>query len=86
MLLFGYVYVYLSIPETRGLTLEEVCTFPLRHHSAVSQMQVDEMYRAGIKPWNSADWKPHLGEDPHKSVLKGLHREEDEEKKAPASP
>jgi hypothetical protein len=27
MLLFGYVYVYLFIPETRGLTLEEVCRF-----------------------------------------------------------
>ena len=26
MLLFGYVYVYLFIPETRGLTLEEVRT------------------------------------------------------------
>ena len=24
MLLFGYVYVYLFIPETKGLTLEEV--------------------------------------------------------------
>jgi hypothetical protein len=27
MLLFGYGYVYLFIPETRGLTLEEVCRF-----------------------------------------------------------
>ena len=26
MLLFGYVYVYFFIPETRGLTLEEVRT------------------------------------------------------------
>jgi hypothetical protein len=25
MLLFGYGYVYLFIPETRGLTLKEVC-------------------------------------------------------------
>ena len=25
MLLFGFGYVYLFIPETRGLTLEEVC-------------------------------------------------------------
>ncbi|KAG5654150.1 hexose transporter hxt1 [Sphagnurus paluster] len=44
MLLFGYVYVYLFIPETKGLSLEEV----------------DEMYRSGVKPWNSANWKPHL--------------------------
>ena len=27
MLLFGFGYVYLFIPETRGLTLEEVCKF-----------------------------------------------------------
>jgi hypothetical protein len=26
MLLFGYVYVYLFIPETKGLSLEEVST------------------------------------------------------------
>ncbi|KAJ6606815.1 general substrate transporter [Mycena sp. CBHHK59/15] len=44
MLVFGYVYVYFFIPETKGLSLEEV----------------DEMYRSGVKPWNSADWKPHL--------------------------
>ncbi|KAF8807875.1 general substrate transporter [Phlegmacium glaucopus] len=69
MLLFGYVYVYLFIPETRGLTLEEV----------------DEMYRAGIKPWNSADWKPHLGEEAHETVLKGLHQEEDEKNTSPSS-
>ncbi|RDB29189.1 Hexose transporter 2 [Hypsizygus marmoreus] len=49
MLLFGYVYVYLFIPETKGLSLEEV----------------DEMYRSGVKPWNSADWKPHLTDQLH---------------------
>jgi len=54
MLLFGYVYVYLFIPETRGLTLEEV----------------DEMYRAGIKPWNSADFKPHLSQEAREKYLK----------------
>ncbi|CAL1693915.1 unnamed protein product [Somion occarium] len=42
MLVFGYVYVYLFIPETKGLSLEEV----------------DEMYRSGVKPWNSAGWRP----------------------------
>ncbi|KAF8079163.1 general substrate transporter [Lyophyllum atratum] len=50
MLLFGYVYVYLFIPETKGLSLEEV----------------DEMYRSGVKPWNSANWKPQLIEQLHK--------------------
>lgn len=42
MLIFGYGYVYLFVPETKGLSLEEV----------------DEMYRSGVKPWNSANWKP----------------------------
>jgi SP family sugar:H+ symporter-like MFS transporter len=84
MLLFGYGYVYLFIPETRGLTLEEVYTFFSLSPCGESHscMQVDEMYRAGIKPWNSTDWKPHLGEEAHKNVLEGLHREQDEEKRA----
>ncbi|KZT02237.1 general substrate transporter [Laetiporus sulphureus 93-53] len=42
MLLFGFVYVYLFIPETVGLSLEEV----------------DELYRSGVKPWNSLGWRP----------------------------
>lgn len=42
MLVFGYAYVWLFIPETKGLSLEEV----------------DEMYRAGVKPWQSARWRP----------------------------
>ena len=42
MLTFGFVYVYLFIPETKGLSLEEV----------------DEMYRSGVKPWNSPSWRP----------------------------
>jgi len=29
MLLFGYGYVYLCIPETKGLTLEEVKNFSI---------------------------------------------------------
>ena len=43
MLVFGFVYVYLFIPETKGLSLEEV----------------DEMYRSGVKPWNSPGWRPN---------------------------
>ncbi|PFH49826.1 hypothetical protein AMATHDRAFT_75996 [Amanita thiersii Skay4041] len=46
MLLFGFAYVYLFVPETKGLSLEEV----------------DELYRSGVKPWNSAGWKPHLND------------------------
>ncbi|GBE77337.1 Hexose transporter 2 [Sparassis crispa] len=42
MLLFGFVYVYLFIPETKGLSLEEV----------------DELYRANVAPWQSAGWRP----------------------------
>jgi len=44
MLVFGWFYVYLCIPETKGLSLEEV----------------DEMYRSGVKPWHSSTWTPHL--------------------------
>ncbi|KAF9486548.1 sugar transporter [Pholiota conissans] len=64
MLLFGYVYVYLFIPETRGLTLEEV----------------DEMYRAEVKPWRSEGWKPHLSERAHEKALEKLGREDDEKR------
>ncbi|KAI0756097.1 general substrate transporter [Daedaleopsis nitida] len=42
MLVFGFVYVYIFIPETRGLSLEEV----------------DEMYRSGVQPWRSSAWRP----------------------------
>ena len=59
MLVFGYVYVYLAIPETKGLSLEEV----------------DEMYVAGIKPWNSSTWKPHRMEEAHQKVT-GEHATE----------
>ncbi|KAF8295744.1 general substrate transporter [Clavulina sp. PMI_390] len=41
-LVFGFFYVYFAIPEVKGLSLEEV----------------DELYRSGVKPWNSASWKP----------------------------
>ncbi|KAJ7605077.1 general substrate transporter [Mycena polygramma] len=49
MLVFGFGYVYLCIPETKGLSLEEV----------------DEMYRSGVKPWHSASWTPHLNDRMH---------------------
>jgi len=42
MCTFGVFYVYFFIPETKGLSLEEV----------------DELYRAGVKPWQSAGWRP----------------------------
>ncbi|PCH34168.1 general substrate transporter [Wolfiporia cocos MD-104 SS10] len=42
MLAFAFVYVYLFIPETKGLALEEV----------------DELYRAGVQPWRSSGWRP----------------------------
>ncbi|KAF7347254.1 Hexose transporter 2 [Mycena venus] len=50
MLVFGFGYVYLCIPETKGLSLEEV----------------DEMYRSGVKPWHSTSWTPHLIDRFHK--------------------
>lgn len=34
--------MWLFVPEVKGLSLEEV----------------DELYRANIKPWNSVGWKP----------------------------
>ncbi|KIY65663.1 general substrate transporter [Cylindrobasidium torrendii FP15055 ss-10] len=52
MLAFGWCYVYLFIPETRGLSLEEV----------------DEMYRAGVKPWHSVGWEPSLFGNAHETV------------------
>lgn len=62
-LLFGFGYVYLFIPETKGLTLEEV----------------DELYRSGVKPWNSPSWKPHLSEEAHEKALEKLGRQEEKE-------
>jgi len=46
VLVLGFGYVFLMIPETKGLELEEV----------------DEMYRAGIPPWKSAGWTPSTKE------------------------
>lgn len=65
MLLFGYVYVYLFIPETKGLSLEEV----------------DELYRSGVKPWNSAAWKPHLTDELHDKHEKAETRDAESQDK-----
>lgn len=32
----------------------------LLSHNRLSLEEVDEMYRSGVKPWNSATWKPQL--------------------------
>jgi sugar porter (SP) family MFS transporter len=61
MLMFGYVYVYFAIPETKGLSLEEV----------------DEMYRSGVKPWHSAHWKPSVKHFHDKSSSFGVIQEAD---------
>ncbi|KAJ7157287.1 general substrate transporter [Mycena filopes] len=66
MLVFGYGYVYLFIPETKGLSLEEV----------------DEMYRSGVKPWHSAQWTPHLIERMHENDKVQEVRESDVDEKA----
>ena len=42
MLVFGFFYVYIFIPEVKGLSLEEV----------------DELYGSDVKPWDSAGWRP----------------------------
>ena len=41
-LVFAFFYVFAFIPETKGISLEEV----------------DELYRTGVKPWKSSSWKP----------------------------
>ncbi|KDQ51112.1 hypothetical protein JAAARDRAFT_185381 [Jaapia argillacea MUCL 33604] len=58
MLIFGFIYVYLFIPETKGLSLEEV----------------DEMYRSGVRPWNSGSWRPQLHEMYEKDEAAHRHR------------
>ncbi|EKM61706.1 uncharacterized protein PHACADRAFT_248481 [Phanerochaete carnosa HHB-10118-sp] len=72
MLVFGFCYVWLCIPETRGLSLEEV----------------DEMYRAGVRPWHSASWRPshkplHEG---HPDSVDGDVRDEKEKEKGDVVP
>ena len=59
MLVFGYFYVWMFIPEAKGLSLEEVRSDGSRSLIMfLTSLQVDEMYRAGIKPWQSANWRP----------------------------
>ncbi|KAK7063636.1 hexose transporter 2 [Favolaschia claudopus] len=62
MLIFGYVYVYLCIPETKGLSLEEV----------------DELYRSGVKPWHSTGWTPRLNERFHETEKTNEERRSNE--------
>ncbi|KAL5508401.1 hypothetical protein ACEPAH_6020 [Sanghuangporus vaninii] len=63
MLVFGFFYVYVFIPEVKGLSLEEV----------------DELYRAGVKPWASAEWRPidkHLHHHGmHEIIIDDIHDE-----------
>ncbi len=42
VLAYGMVYIYFMLPETAGLSLEEV----------------DELYTLKIKPWKSTHWDP----------------------------
>lgn len=53
MLVFGFGYVWLCVPEVKGLSLEEI----------------DELYRSGVKPWNSAKWTPSGGRYAHKHEI-----------------
>ncbi|KAI0931199.1 hypothetical protein AcW2_000135 [Taiwanofungus camphoratus] len=66
MLLFGAVYVYLFIPETKGLSLEEV----------------DEMYRSGVLPWNSSGWQPsekHIHDKAEATEVREVNEKKGEE-------
>ncbi|KAJ3757213.1 general substrate transporter [Lentinula raphanica] len=62
MLVVAFVYVFFFIPETKGLTLEEV----------------DEMYRSGVKPWNSPSWTPTLSQRAHEKAVAHEVRQERE--------
>ncbi|KAJ3798677.1 general substrate transporter [Lentinula aff. detonsa] len=62
MLVVAFIYVFFFIPETKGLTLEEV----------------DEMYRSGVKPWSSTSWTPTLGQRAHEKAIAHEIRQERE--------
>lgn len=55
------IFTYFFIPETKGLSLE----------------QVDELYNDGIKPWQSTKWVPeshHWSEERRKSSVTNIER------------
>jgi hypothetical protein len=55
------LFTYFFIPETKGLSLE----------------QVDELYNAGVKPWQSTKWEPeshHWVEQRRKSSVGNIER------------
>ena len=58
-MVFGFFYVWFCIPEVKGLSLEEV----------------DELYRANIKPWKSTNWKPAAREARHIGGKRVVHGE-----------
>ncbi|CDZ97853.1 general substrate transporter [Phaffia rhodozyma] len=68
VLIFGTFYVYFMVPETKGLSLEEV----------------DAMWQSGVKPWNSTKWVPpaHLSEETIKNE-KGEVVHVEKKKRAP---
>lgn len=54
VMVFAVVFVFLAVPEVKGLTLE----------------QVDEMYDdTSVRPWNSARWTPSTGHDRNRSAV-----------------
>lgn len=55
------IFTYFFIPETKGLSLE----------------QVDELYNDGVKPWQSTRWVPeshHWVEERRKSSVANIER------------
>ncbi len=69
MLLAASVYTFFFVPETKGLSLE----------------QVDEMYRSGVKPWHSAQWQPTHGATRKGAFQRTLYASEQEAKDAEGS-
>ncbi|KAN0100169.1 Sugar transporter domain containing protein [Tylopilus felleus] len=57
MLVVGLFYVYLFIPETKGIALEEV----------------DALYRSGVPAWRSTGWKPSEKHYRHHHDVREVH-------------